>query len=342
MNKLAIRLVAVWMLTIPAHAAPGESHVDQYSVVANGETVGHIDATRSGASLDVDYAVSNNGRGPRHQEHLTLNAKGVPVSWTIDGTSLMGGSVHEQETWKDAVQSWVSQADHGEIRTPAPQLYIGDDASPWALGMYAKVLLKAPNNTLNVLPGGTLKLNLVRPITVGTDKNGLTVNAYFLTGIELDPQILLLDRRGDLFGVLGDESLVVRKGFEKYYSEFLSIASDLTRERFKALQARVAHNYDTPVRIRSVHVFDPTTEQMSALESVVVFRGHITTVEPEAPSAPPSDETIIDGQGGYLVAGLHDMHSHNSMSTGPLNIAAGVTTVRDMGNINTTFLELMK
>lgn len=342
---MLIRLISfgfiAWLSCFAANAA-----TDSYSIVSNGETVGHIDVTRSGRSVDLDYAVDDNGRGPKHKEHLDIDRRGIPVAWTIDGTSLMGGAVHEHEEWKDGAQSWVSQADHGEVHAAMPQLYIGDDASPWAFALYAKLLLNAPNHTLDVLPRGTLKLEPMHAVTVGTGRDARTFTAYALTGIDLDPETLLLDKQGDLFAEFTSgegASVVVRKGYESDYGQFLELSASLNTERFKALQARIAHSYDAPIRIRNVHVFDPQTQTMSGLDYVVVFRGHVTTVQPDDPAqAAPKDEVVIDGRGGSLVAGLHDMHSHNSMSSGPLNIAAGVTTVRDMGNVNTVLLDLMK
>jgi len=324
-------------------SAEPSPQVDRYSIVANGETVGHIVATRSGANVDIDFAVSNNGRGPKHTEHLVLAHNGIPAEWTIDGSSLMGGTVHEHEEWKEGRQSWVSQADHGDVAVAEPRIYVGVDASPWALQLYATALLKAPSHTINVLPRGTLKLETLHPVKLGSGKDVVTLNAYVLTGIDLDPDILLIDKTGKLFALpASGEGVLVREGHEKDYSALVDLATQLNVERLTGLQARIAHRFDTPIRIRNVHVFDPASKTMSGLVSVVVFRGHVTTIQPESEDAPPSDETIIDGQGGSLVAGMHDMHSHNSLFSGPLNLAAGITTVRDMGNINASLLDLVK
>ena len=343
-KSFAVCLLGMSVLyDVDAAAAP---QVDSYSIVANGETVGHVVATRTGASVDVDYAVSDNGRGPKHSEHLVLAPGGIPSEWSIDGSSLMGGNVHEHEEWKDGRQSWVSQADHGDIATAQPQLYIGNDASPWALQLYATALLKAPGHTLEVLPKGTLKLEAIHPVKLGTGKDALTLNAYWLTGIDLNPDLLLIDKSGKLFAETaggGIEGALIRKGFESDCPALIDLATSLVVERLTQMQTRVAHRYDMPVRIRNVHVFDPASGTMSGLVSVVVFREHVTTVEPESvTAAAPADETVIDGQGGSLVAGLHDMHAHNSMFSGPLNIAAGVTTVRDMGNVNESLLDLVR
>lgn len=327
------------LLGVGAAAQAGTT--ERFSVVANGENVGHVVAVRNGATIDIDYAVSDNGRGPKHKEHLVLGSNGIPVEWSIEGTSLMGGPVSEHASWKNGVESWVSQADKGEAPAPAPRLYIGNDASPWALGLYARLLTNAPGGVLDVLPAGRLRLEKLRPVSVGEGAQKTQVEAYLLSGVDLTPEILLLDGQGRLFAHLSGE-IVVREGYEKQYASLKLLGESLTLELLQAMQKRVAHAYETPVRIRNVHVFDPYSRATGGPVSVVVFRGRITTIEPETGAPAHPDEVMIDGGGGTVVAGLHDMHSHNSLWSGPFYLAAGVTSVRDMGNINFVLLDLMK
>jgi hypothetical protein len=47
---------------------------------------------------------------------------------------------------------------------------------------------------------------------------------------------------------------------------------------------------------------------------------------------------VIDGQGGVVLPGLHDMHSHTTLSSNLFNLAAGITATRDMGNNNERLL----
>ena len=334
---LCVALGVSQLAAVGAHAATTE----RYSVVANGETVGHLVSVQNGRSIDVDYAVSDNGRGPKHKEHLLLDPAGIPVEWSIEGTSLMGGAVSEHVSWKDGVESWVSQADKGEVKSPSPRLYVGNDASPWALGLYAHALWRAPGGALEVLPAGRLRLEKLRPVQVGEGSRSVQLESYLLSGVDLTPEILLLDRQGRLFAHLSD-SILVREGYEKQFETLKVLGESLTLERLQAMQKRVAHTYESPVRIRNVHLFDPRTEKVGTAVSLVVFRGRITTVEPESGAAAHRDEVTIDGGGGTVIAGLHDMHSHNSLWSGPFYLAAGVTTTRDMGNVNFMLLDLMK
>ena len=50
---------------------------------------------------------------------------------------------------------------------------------------------------------------------------------------------------------------------------------------------------------------------------------------------------VIDGGNGTLVPGMYEMHGHVSQSGALLNLAAGVTSVRDMGNNNGVLDELI-
>jgi hypothetical protein len=333
----ALLLGASWSSAGVVQAAT----IERFVILSNGETVGHLVATRDGRAVDIDYFVDNNGRGPKHKEHLLLGSSGVPVDWSIEGTSLMGGAVAERLSWKDGMERWTSQADAGEVHAASPQLYVGNDASPWALGLYAQLLSQTPNHSLDVLPGGTMQLEKLRPVSVGDGVGGQHLSAYLLSGIQVTPEILLLDQQGNLFAQLSGE-IVVRQGYEKRYEALKSLGEALTLERLQALQKRTAHIYEAPIRLQNVRVFDPNTLLVGPPVSLVVFRGMITTVEPLTSASPPADEVIIDGGGGTVVAGLHDMHAHNSLWSGPFYLAAGVTTTRDMGNVNSVLLDLSK
>lgn len=312
-----------------------------YTILSNGEKVGHLEVTRARSSVDIDYAVDNNGRGPGSRERLILDARGYPVSWAIDGHSEMGGAVHEQMSWRDGVQSWTSQADHGERPASVPVLYVGNDASPWALELYVTLMTRARAATLDVLPAGQLHLDSVGEVRVGTGKAAVRADAYIIAGIERVPQVILMDKRGQLFALL-DTQIVVRAGHESAYADLQRLAEELELRRVQEIQKRSAHVFDAPVRIRHVRVFDPVSGHSSEPRSVVFFRGRITTIEAESPAATPADQVEIDGEGGTLVAGLHDMHDHSNRWSGLFQLAVGVTTVRDMGNENAVLAELSR
>jgi imidazolonepropionase-like amidohydrolase len=77
--------------------------------------------------------------------------------------------------------------------------------------------------------------------------------------------------------------------------------------------------------------------KVSAPQNVGVFRGTIVYVGNDSP---PPDTAVVDGTGSTLLPGLIDSHAHNSDWGVALDIASGVTMVRDPGNDNEHLLEL--
>src|SRR5690606_16547425 len=157
----------------------------------------------------------------------------------------------------------------------------------------------------------------------------------------LNPTYLLLDASKQLFALISPRFIVIREGFEEEEARLRELAAELSSKRLEALQAEFAHDYDAPVRIRNVRVFEPQRLALSEPVSVLVHGRHISGVQPlDAPATP--GEVLIDGDGGTLVPGLYEMHAHMSQDGALLNIAAGVTTMRDMGNNNEVLAQLIE
>ncbi|WP_213982227.1 amidohydrolase family protein [Sphingomonas sp. dw_22] len=310
-------------------ALPALAQHERMSVVANGEKVGFVDADQQGRQVTIQYDVKNNGRGPTMRETIELGADGLPVRWNLDGKATFGGDVHESFARDDKTAHWRDSMGERSAPVSGTGLYIGQNASPWALGVYARALLKRPDGTLSALPGGQLAIEKLGPATIGTGK----YQAYAISGIDLSPELILLDAEGGLFAVLETGGAVVREGHEAEVPALARLATDLTAKRYAALQQRFAHRIDAPVRIRNVRVFDPASGRLGDPASVIFANGRITGVQPlDAPASP--GEATIDGNGGTLLPGLHDMHAHIGLESAMLYIAAGVTSVRDMGNDN--------
>jgi len=332
-------VVALGVLLSLCLAGSALAETYRYVVMANGEKVGHLVAEVQGRSTSVDYAVNNNGRGPKARETIEADAAGLPVSWTIEGESLFGSPVNERFSWKAGQAEWVSQADKGQTPAPKPPLYIGNDVSPWMLGVYVKALLKAPDHTLPVLPSGQMRLAEVRKITLGEGKAAVPLTVYELSGIDLNPDYVLVDRKGELFATGG----VIREGYEAQVPVLQKMNREIAQARAEAAQAKLAHRFPGPVRVRNVRVFDPVSMKVGGLSTVVVYGDRIATVGANDPPGPaPAGETVIDGQGGTLLPGLHDMHSHTSLSSNLFNLAAGVTATRDQGNDNEELLAMLE
>ncbi|MEO6041688.1 MAG: amidohydrolase family protein [Croceibacterium sp.] len=313
--------------------------VDTLTIYNNSKKIGSLVGTTERDTTNIDYEFTNNGRGPKLKQTVRKDRTGMPVAWTVEGRSMLGAPVKEAFNWTHGRATWISQADKGDQPLAKPALYMVNDDSPWALGVYANALLKAPGQQLDMLPGGTLKLTRVKTMTFGKGKAAVPVTIYRLTGLYLVPDYVLLDRNGRMFGSLTQSTqptlMTLRKGYEAHVDELKEAINAIELERVRELQTRLGHNFDVPVRISNVRIFDPRSGKLSDLTSVVMVRGRISRVVPlDGDAAPSVEEVVIDGEGGTLLPGLADMHAHHDFSSGLLQIAGGITTSRDMGNDN--------
>ena len=92
--------------------------------------------------------------------------------------------------------------------------------------------------------------------------------------------------------------------------------------------------------VRNARIFDSDTAQLGAAADVYVLRGRITAIVAAGTPRGNADNEI-DAAGRVALPGLFDMHAHVDRWDGGLHLAAGVTTVRDMGNDNATLQQML-
>jgi len=325
-----LSLAAALFLSAASCAAADPS---SFSVISGGKVVGHLIATPKGDVTTVDFDVKNNGRGPTIAETLRMGPDGLPTDWTVKGATTFGSKVSEHFHQSAARAEWTDSTGSGSAKLAARGLYVTQAGSPWAEGIYARALLKAPGQTLATLPGGALKLEKGEAVQVQGEGGPLTVTRYTLSGIDLTPVTLLLDDKGEMFATVSPGSIMVRKGYEGEQARLRGLAAGWAKQRFVDIEKAVAHRYGAPVRIRNVRIFDPKAKALTAPVSVVINGRTIAAVEP-LDSPPSPGEVSIDGAGGTLMPGMYEMHAHLQQDGALLNLMAGTTTVRDMGNDN--------
>ena len=326
---------------LAALAAPASAELQRYSVIFGGKVVGHLNADVQGTRTTIDFDYKNNGRGPTMKEALTLDPAGLPMAWDITGSTTFGSKVEEHFAKSGAQASWTDAAGKGEAFANTRAVYVAQSGSPWATGLYARAIIKAGGNTLPALPGGMLTLNKGETISVTGDGKSLQVTRFDVGGINTSPETILLDSTGELFASVSPTQVIVRAGFEAEAERLKTLAAQWATDRFVGIQKKVAHRFDAPVRIRNVRVFDPQTLALTGPVSVVVSGNRIAAIEGiDEPAT--NGETTIDGAGGTLIAGMYEMHAHTDQDSALLNLVAGITTMRDMGNDNAVLDQLIE
>ena len=337
-------LAALFVLGACAHEANAplaepQATTETFSVRLFDKTLGQLVAVTTGDTVRVDYEYRNNGRGPTLAETIKLGADGLPVSWTVDGATTFGNQIRETFALENDVASWTDTTGSTTAAKTEATIYVPQNASPYALAVYAKALLADADLSLPAWPAGALSMRPQETVRLEGAGGPVDAFAYALIGNDTDPGYFLLDAEGDLFALMSPRFVIVREGYEEADDQLKEMATRLSTQRLETIQAETAHRYDAPLAITNVRVFDPKAKAMTAPSTVIVENGLIKSVT--AGAADTAGAYVVDGQGGSLIPGLAEMHGHVGEDDALKNIAAGVTLVRDMGNDNAVLRELI-
>jgi imidazolonepropionase-like amidohydrolase len=306
-----------------------EAAVERYTVMSSSRPVGTLVADGAGNTVTIAYDYKNNGRGPTIAESVTVNAAGLPVAWTVTGATTFGSKVDERFGLEGTTARWTDATGPGTAEVKGPVLYVAQSASPWALSLYARALARA-GGTLPALPGGALRLDEVAKLELSGASGPVQVTAHTVTGIGIEPDTLFLDGGQRMVAYATPEFIVVREGLEAHEARLRGLVADWNTARLATLQTDLAKRPVGDLRIVDVRIFDPERMSLTAPSSVLVRGNRIVAVE--GADVRRAGETVVEGAGGTLLAGLHEMHAHLGQSDALLNLMAGITTVRDMGN----------
>jgi len=334
---MPLKIFALLLFTLPS-LATAETY--SYVFITGDKNVGHLTAETNGSKTSIDFDIKNNGRGPTIAETIALDAAGMPSEWTVKGATTFGSKIAENFVRKGTRAEWQDSTGKGHATVRTPSIYLAQSSSPWSNGIYARALLKTADGRLPALPGGVLRLEKGETLSVQGNGGPLQVTRYDLIGIDLEPETILLDANNNLFADVDPSSILVRAGYEGEQTRLRDMAAAWSSERYVKIANEVAHHYAGPIRIRNVRLFDPKTSTLTQPVAVVVQGKIIAAVEQlDSPATP--GETTIDGAGGTLIAGMYEMHAHLGQSDALLDLAAGITTARDMGNDNAVLDKLV-
>ncbi|MDT0575896.1 amidohydrolase family protein [Croceicoccus sp. F390] len=343
MRNITLRAtVCAWALSISAVTTPAFAETTEYRVYMQDRDIGHLIVDQEDGKARVDYDYKQNGRGPSIKEEITLDPDGAPLDWKITGRTTFGNAVEESFARSAGELRWTDLAGPGSLKgADLPSYYVAQNGSPFDMAMLAKALLNDADRTMTIAPAGTAQLaERDRRTVTGTD-GPVELVTYELSGLATTPSYITLDGNGDLVALPSPGFIILRKDLGAEPSRALQdLSEQLASDRLVQLQNQFAHRYEGPVRVRNVRVFEPDTRVMSPLRDVVFAGDRITEILP-AGSAATEGETQIDGGGGSLIPGLYEMHAHLGQEDALMNVLAGVTSVRDMGNNDEVLTQLI-
>ena len=325
--------VAVALFATAAAAAPPAPQIVKRVIVAYGRQSGTcVTTTAADGSVDIVLDELENGRGPHVDAKLRLAADGTLASFSASGHHEMGTKLAEELTRQGAHARWQSEEEHGERDVAGSAFFVPLTDVPGIEAILIQALLKA-GRPLPLLPAGEARLEKVGEIDVAASGQTRHLIGYAVTGVDLLPAVQWMNGDGSWFGTGSPGYSVVPDGWQSAIVPLIVAKRAFMRARDAKLAAAQAHRPPAAgLAYTHARVLDVERGAWVAEQTVVVAGDTIRAMGPTAGTAVPAGAETIDLAGKALLPGLWDMHAHLGDSAGVLDIASGVTTVRDVGN----------
>lgn len=288
-----------------------------------------IDAQGSGKA---EYQFNDRGRGDHTQSSWKLDANGIPLEYTVRGNNYLLAPVAETFRLRDGKAVWKSLSEHGEKIVSAPAFYYPGDAPPEMAGVLARALLKAPDHRLALLPAGEARIETVSSLRIDAAHGPVELTLYRIIGLDFVPQSIWLEADGTTAATLSGWGSMMPAIYAGAANQLLSTQEAAEGVRSARLAKELTHTPTGALLIRNARLYDPRDLSVSAGTSVLVQGERVIRIAPDAELATPADAEVIDAHGRFLMPGLWDVHKHYADADGPLDIAAGITSARDLAN----------
>ena len=277
------------------------------------------------------FQFNDRGRGPKTYSTYRVGEPGILTFEETHGVDYMKNQVSETFSVKDGGAAWKSQVEDDHASNASGRFFIGLDPGPASTFLLAQALLKN-RNKLPLLPAGEATLSELK--TVPVEANGRKVNAtlYQIEGLDFSPTYIWLDDRHQGFAAVQGWSGLIRAGYESIFGILYNTQDEIQSARAANLAKQLIHHPTGDLIIRNVTVFDSVDAKTVPAQRVTVRGERIFSVEAESGQPTPPGSQVIDGSGKMLLPGLWDMHQHFFPDLALFDIAAGITTGRDLAN----------
>jgi hypothetical protein len=344
-NTALFLLTLPWLALAPLRAATPEPAGEiRYSIEFGGNKAGSaVTRAVSGREWRYTFEYNDRGRGPKIEQRAVVDGRGVPVLFEITGIDYWKNPVDEQFKLEDGKASWHNSAEERDgVAVSGPTVYLSLNGTPQELELLARALLAPPGHTLPMLPSGQARIAQAGSMEVEAGGRKLQADLYELSGLGFSSFFVWLDTDRNLFAADQGWMKIAREGWEGTLPKLKEVQDVQEKKLDKERAARLSRRPAGDLAFRNARLFDPESGQVTPGTTVVISGDRIQAVGRDGEVQVPAGAEVIDAAGRMLMPGLWDMHAHLSTLDGLLNLASGVTTVRDLANDTDFLLDLRR
>lgn len=323
------------ILLLATGMASRQSDTLEYVVLNHGRPAGEMRVMAAGDSALVRFVYQDRQRGPRLETRYRFDPSGHPLLIEQRGLNAdaQPTAVFERFERSGTTATWTEAGDTIRVTAPPDRLYVVRSETPYFAALLARHLLRQPRHTASLLPTGEARVEIAADTVVSAGNTQARIRLALISGSWIGTDAIWLDEQGQVFAGGAGWFFTVRRGWESIEPALRKIELAWRARQSEQLARRFATNPAGPVVIRNGDLFDSETGTIRPRTTIVVQDDRITAVGPADSVKVPAGARVIDAAGKTVIPGMWDMHTHaflSSEESAVMNLAAGITTVRDM------------
>ncbi|MFZ0795794.1 MAG: amidohydrolase family protein, partial [Candidatus Korobacteraceae bacterium] len=340
--RLCIVLLALSSAVVVAQAAP-QSESGKFRLHKFEQPIGEesytITADGSTLTLKTDFKFTDRGTDVPLTATLRTSDSYVPQSFVITGKTSRMSDIDTAVTVDGAKATIRQGKDTRSIPAPPPFFTISGYA-PVAVQMEMMRYWRTHGSPAQMatLPIGAVRIQDRGSETMQVKGKDVQVQRYTVQGLIWGMETLWMDSANNLAALVStdaefDHFEAVRDDYEPALSTFVASAAHDEMAALTEMSQKLPGRRMGTFAFVGATVIDGTGKAPIPDATVVTSDGKIVAVGPSKDVKIPAGAQRIDVTGKYIIPGLWDMHAHyEQVEWGPIYLATGVTTVRDVGN----------
>jgi imidazolonepropionase-like amidohydrolase len=329
---LAVLLWAVcgWAQTEAAVAEQGTFNLHKFEQLIGKESY-TITRTESQVTLKSDFKFTDRGSPVPLAATLVMTQDLTPREFEIKGKISRFSSIENSVHGRTAGQVSVA---------PGEKFFDIEGYAPVSVQMMLVRYWRSHGKpqSLKTLPRGEVQIEERGTEKLSMGGRQVELRKFAIRGLIWGMESLWMDDHDHLVALVSvdaemDHFEAVADGYEDGLGTFVA---DAARDGMANL-AKVAANFSAgaaPVTaIVGGRLIDGTGKPPVENSVVILREGKIAAAGPAASTPVPPGAQVIDAHGKSVLPGLWEMHAHfEQVEWGPIYLATGVTTARDVGN----------
>jgi len=285
----------------------------------------------SDGTIHEFFQFNDRGRGPKTYSTYRLSADGVVIAEETKGVDYMKNPIAETFAFRGANAEWKNQSEDEKVVSADGKFYVDLNGGPESGAILARALLKK-GGRLPVLPSGEARIRQLRTLEIEGNGKHVSASLYEISGLSFTPGYLWMDGDQRLVAATTSWFATIRQGFEGSLKGLQDAQQAVEQERWAELAKQFTHKPEGDLIIKNVSVFDALNGKVLVNQRLTIKGQTIAAVDDERAQSVPAKAQVLDGTGRMAIPGLWDMHQHLYAESAYLDVAAGITTIRDLAN----------